>query len=187
MFTDIFQLVLRIGFLLLGTVLILRVWTHAVRLHPFNPYAQAILRLSNWLVQPIQRLVPHGRLADWPALFACWLVALSYLLLSWLVLTGSMPPFAWMASILPVAALTVLEWTFNVVLWVTLIQAVLSWVNPMAPVMPVVQMLTAPLLNPIRRVLPHLGGIDFSPLILLILAQIMMRVVQRMVYALAGV
>jgi len=187
MFSDIFQLILRIGFLLLGTVLILRIWTHAVRLHPFNPYAQAILRLSNWLVQPIQRLAPPGRLADWPALLACWLTALVYLVASWLVLTGTFPPLAWMAAVLPAAALTVLEWTFNVVLWVTLIQAILSWVNPMAPIMPVVQVLTAPLLNPIRRILPHLGGIDFSPLILLVLAQIMMRVVQRMVYALAGV
>jgi len=187
MFSDIFQLVLRIGFLLLGTVLILRVWTHAVRLHPFNPYAQAILRLSNWLVRPIRRLVPQGRLADWPALFACWLTALVYLIASWLVLTGNFPSLAWVVAVLPVAALTVLEWTFNVVLWLTLIQAILSWVNPMAPIMPVVQVLTAPLLNPIRRVLPHLGGMDFSPLVLLILAQIVMRVLQRLVYALTGV
>jgi len=187
MFSDIFQLVLRIAFLLFGTVLILRVWTHAVRLHPFNPYAQAILRLSNWLVQPIRRLVPQGRLADWPALVACWLVALLYLVSSWLVLTGRIPPLAWVVSVLPVAVVTVLEWMFNVVLWVTLIQAILSWVNPMAPIMPVVQTLTAPLLNPIRRVLPHLGGIDFSPLILLILAQIAMRVLQRLVYTLVGV
>jgi len=187
MFSDIFQLILRIGFLLLGTVLILRVWTYAVRLHPFNPYMQAILRLSLWLTQPIRRLIPPGRLADWPALLACWLIALLYLLSSWLVLTGSLPPLAWVVSILPVAALTMLEWAFNVVLWVTLIQAILSWVNPMAPVMPVVQTLTAPLLNPIRRVLPHLGGIDFSPLVLLILAQIAMRILQRLVYGLVGV
>jgi len=187
MFSDIFQLVLRIGFLLLGTVLILRIWTHAVRLHPFNPYAQAILRLSNWLVQPIRRLVPQGRWADWPALLACWLTALVYMMTSWLVLTGNFPPLSWLMGMLPVAVLTVLEWTFNVVLWLTLIQAILSWVNPMAPIMPVVQVLTAPLLDPIRRVLPRLGGIDFSPLVLLILAQIMMRVLQRLVYTLAGV
>jgi len=187
MFSDIFHLVLRIAFVLLGTVLILRIWTHAVRLHPFNPYAQAILRLSNWLVQPIGRVLPQGRMADWPTLIACWLTALVYLVLSWIVLTGSMPSPAWIASALPVALVTALEWTFNVILWVTLLQVILSWVNPMAPVMPVVQLLTAPLLNPIRRVLPNLGGIDFSPLVLLILAQIVMRVLQRLVYALTGV
>jgi len=187
MFSDIFQFVLRIVFILLGTVLILRVWAHAVRLHPFNPYAQTLLRLSNWLTQPIRRLVPLGRWVDWPALLACHVVALVYLVLSVLVLTGALPSLASMAALLPVALLTVLEWVFNVVLWLTLIQAVLSWVNPMAPIMPVVQVLTKPLLDPIRRVLPTLAGIDFSPLVLLILAQIVMRVLQQLVYTLIGV
>lgn len=187
MFGDIFHLIIRIAFLLLGTALILRAWTHAVRLHPFNPYSQAIIRLTNWFVQPIRRLVPPGSLIDWPTLLACWLTALAYLLLSWIVLTGYLPPMSLLASALPAAALTVLEWIFNVVLWLTLIQAVLSWVNPMAPIMPVVQTMTAPLLNPIRRILPNLGGIDFSPLVLLILAQIGMMVLQRLVYSLFGV
>jgi len=53
--------------------------------------------------------------------------------------------------------------------------------------MPVVQVLTKPLLDPIRRVLPTLAGIDFSPLVLLILAQIVMRVLQQLVYTLIGV
>jgi len=187
MFHDIFHLVVRIAFLLIGTVLILRVWMHAVRLHPFNPYAQAILRLSNWLAQPIRRVVPQGRMADWPAVLACWLTALLYLFLSWIILTGNVPSLAWILSALPVAVVTVLEWTFNVVLWVMLLQVILSWVNPMAPVMPVVQILTAPLLNPIRRILPRLGAIDFSPLVLLLVAQIVIQVLQRLVYALAGV
>jgi len=186
MFSEIFQLIFRIACLLLGTVLILRIWAYAVHLHPFNPYSQAILRLSNWLVYPIRRLVPHG-MADWPALLACWLTALVYLLLSWLILTGSLPSFNQLLSALPVAALTVLEWALNVVLWLTLIQAVLSWVNPMAPIMPVVQTLTAPLLGPIRRILPHMGGIDFSPLILLILAQVAMMILRHLVYTLVGV
>jgi len=187
MFNDIFHFVLRIVFVLIGTVLILRAWAHAVRLHPFNPYVQTLLRLSNWLTQPIRRLVPLGRWVDWPAVLACYAVALVYLVLSVLVLTRALPSPTWLISLLPVALLTVLEWVFNVVLWLTLIQAVLSWVNPMAPIMPVVQVLTKPLLDPIRRVLPTLAGIDFSPLVLLILAQIGMRVLQQLVYALVGV
>jgi len=182
---DIVLFILRIVFLLAGTVLILRIWMHAVHLHPFNPYAQVVLRLSNWLVQPIRRLLPLGRMVDWPALAACGLVALVYLLLRWVVMVGMIPPLAWVVSVLlPLAVLTVLEWAFNVVLWLTLIQAILSWVNPMAPIMPVVQVLTAPLLNPIRRMLPHLGGIDLSPLVLLVLTQIVIWVLQQLVYTL---
>ena len=85
------------------------------------------------------------------------------------------------------SVLTVLKWAFNLVLWLTLIQVILSWVNPMAPIMPVLQTLTAPLLDPIRRVLPNLGGIDFSPLVLLILAQIIMMVLESLAFSLFGV
>ncbi|MNT10349.1 YGGT family protein [compost metagenome] len=70
--------------------------------------------------------------------------------------------------------------------WLTLIQAVLSWVNPMAPMMPLLQSLTAPLLDPIRRVLPR-TSIDFSPLVLLIAAQILLMVLARLSYGMMGV
>jgi YggT family protein len=50
--------------------------------------------------------------------------------------------------------------------------------------MPVLQTLTAPLLDPIRRILPNLGGLDLSPLVLLVLAQLCMMVLQRFEYSL---
>jgi len=70
--------------------------------------------------------------------------------------------------------------------WVTLIQAVLSWINPLSPVMPVLYTLTAPLLDPIRRALPRMGGLDFSPLILLVIAQVAMMVVQHLAFSVFG-
>jgi YggT family protein len=76
------------------------------------------------------------------------------------------------------------KWALNLVVWLTLIQAVLSWVNPMAPMMPLLQALTAPMLDPIRRLLPR-TAVDFSPLVLLIVAQVLLMVLsnisQRMV------
>ena len=80
---------------------------------------------------------------------------------------------------------TVLKWGVNLVLWLTLIQVILSWVNPMAPVMPVLQTLTAPLLDPIRRLLPTPGGLDFSPLVVLILAQVLIMVLEGFSYQFA--
>jgi YggT family protein len=79
---------------------------------------------------------------------------------------------------------TVGRWALNLIVWLTLIQAVLSWVNPMATVMPVLRTLTAPLLEPIRRIMPKLGGLDLSPLVLLVLAQIAIMVLNRITYQL---
>jgi YggT family protein len=72
------------------------------------------------------------------------------------------------------------------VIWLTLIQAILSWVNPLAPVMPVLRTLTDPMLEPIRRIMPNLGGVDLSPLVLLILAQVALMVLNRISYTLVG-
>lgn len=172
---------------LFGIALILRAWMFAIRLHPFNPLSQAILRITDWLVQPVRRLIGPGDRADWPSLLACWLTAFVYLLLTWIVLTGHFPPFQSLLPGVVAALLTMLRWTFNIVLWITLIQAILSWVNPIAPIMPMLTTLTAPLLNPIRRVLPNLGGLDLSPLVLIIIAQVAMMFLQQMAFTLFGV
>ncbi|MBV5346949.1 YggT family protein, partial [bacterium] len=50
--------------------------------------------------------------------------------------------------------------------------AVLSWVSTQSPMADIIERLVAPLLMPIRRVLPLVGGIDLSPLVLLVILQI---------------
>lgn len=187
MFSDVLQFLINIIFSLFGIALIVRAWIYAIRLHPFNPYSQAVLRTTEWLVQPIRKVVAPGNRIDWPSLLACWLTSLIFLLVALLTSTGQLPSASSLLPIALTALLTVLKWTFNLILWVTLIQAILSWVNPLAPIMPVLQTLTAPLLDPIRRILPNLGGLDLSPLVLLVLAQVAMMVLQSLAFSLLGV
>ncbi|HLU78386.1 MAG TPA: YggT family protein [Burkholderiaceae bacterium] len=187
MFSDVLYFVLNVLFSLFGIALIVRAWMYAIRLHPFNPYSQAVLRVTNWLVTPIRNLIKPSNRIDWPSVVACWLTALVYLLLMWLLLTGRLPSGEGMVRSLIAAVITMAKWAFNVLLWVTLIQAVLSWVNPMAPVMPLLNTLTAPLLDPIRRMLPNLGGLDLSPLVLLLVAQVAIMMLQRLSFSLLGV
>jgi YggT family protein len=58
---------------------------------------------------------------------------------------------------------------------------IISWVNPLAPVAPALSMLLRPLLVPIQRILPALGGIDLSPMVLLIVVYVLQMIVARMV------
>ncbi|NYT80123.1 YggT family protein [Alcaligenaceae bacterium] len=187
MFSEALLFIVNIIFTLFGIALLLRAWIFAIRLHPFNPYAQAVLRITNWLVQPMRRVIPSGNKIDWPSLVACWLAALVFLLLTWWLFMGTLPSLQSLAPALVAALLTMLKWAFNVILWMTLIQAILSWVNPMAPIMPLLQTLTAPMLDPIRRIMPNLGGLDLSPLVLLIIAQVAMMFLQSMAFSLFGV
>ncbi|NYT63441.1 YggT family protein [Alcaligenaceae bacterium] len=187
MLSEVLHFLINIIFSLFGIVLIVRAWMYAIRLHPFNPYSQAVLRGTDWLIQPIRKVLAPSNRLDWPSMLACWLTALVYLLLTVMLLTGQLPSVDSLLALAVTAFLTVLKWTFNLILWVTLIQAVLSWVNPLAPIMPLLHTLTAPLLDPIRRILPNLGGLDLSPLVLLVLAQVAMMVLQHFTFSLFGV
>jgi len=184
-------LVLNIIFPLFGALLLLRAWSYAIRLHPHNPYLQAILRLTDWLVRFLRKFIPTGRQIDAPSLLGGWLCAILYLqlnawLLSAVVLSNAddlvSDAFAHIPMQLVLGLLTLATWACNLVIWGTIIQAILSWVNPLAPIMPVLHTLTAPLLNPIRRLMPNLGGLDFSPLVLIVLAQIIMGALRRLAF-----
>ena len=187
MLSEILRFLLEIGSSLFGALLLARAWIFAVRLHPFNPMAQAINQATNWLVTPMRKVLPASKSFDWASLIAALLVAIAYLLLMWVVSTGTLPPPALLPAMLLAALIAVARWSLSLIVWMTLIQAVLSWVNPMATIMPVLRILTEPLLLPIRRIMPNFGAIDLSPIALLILAQIAMMVLNRISYTLLGV
>lgn len=67
------------------------------------------------------------------------------------------------------AVATLLDMVLTLYMWIIIIRALISWVNP-DPYNPIVQFLyraTDPVLNRVRRILPAMGGIDFSPLVVL--------------------
>jgi len=185
MIGEILRFLLDIVFNLVGAILLARAWIHAAKLHPFNPLSQAIHQATNWLVEPLRKVVPtKGGLFDWASLLGALLAAMAYLLLMWLVSTSSMLPAKLLPGLMGASVVTVGHWALNLIVWMTLIQMVLSWVNPMATIMPVLTTLTDPLLAPIRRITPKLGALDLAPLVLLVLAQIAMMVLSRMSFTL---
>ncbi len=185
MMGEILRFLLDIVFNLVGAVLLGRAWIHAAKLHPFNPMSQAIYQATNWLVQPLRKIVPtSGGLFDWASLLGALLAAAAYLLLMWLVSTASMLPAKLLPGLLGASIVTLGRWALNLIVWITLIQAVLSWVNPMATIMPVLTTVTVPLLAPIRRITPKLGALDLAPLVLLVLAQVAMIVLSRISFSL---
>ena len=185
MIGEILRFLLDIVFNLVGAVLLARAWIHAAKLHPFNPMSQAIHQATNWLVEPLCKVVPtKGGLFDWASRLGALLAAMAYLLLMWLVSTSSMLPAKLLPGLMGASVVTVGRWALNLIVWMTLIQMVLSWVNPLATIMPVLTTLTDPLLAPIRRITPKLGALDLAPLVLLVLAQIAMMVLGRISFTL---
>jgi YggT family protein len=177
MFGDIARFLLNTVFTLFGAALLLRAWLQVVRLPPYNPVSNAVLQATNWIVLPLRRILHSTRKIDWASLVAALLAALVYVVLM-VVLTGA-DPLTLAPTLLIVAVLTLIKWALNLIIWMTILMALLSWLNPRSGAMPILYELTAPFLNPLRRVVPQLGGIDLSPILLFVIVQVLLMVVTR--------
>lgn len=175
MFTEIVLFLLDTVFTLFGMALLLRLWMQLTQLPSRNPVSQGVFQVTDWLVRPLRRIIPGIGGIDWATVLGAYLAAVAFLVCRSLVLNAD--PLAFLPVILALAVLNMLKWGISMVMWVTLLMAVLSWVNPHSPMAGPIWHLTAPLLRPIQRIIPRLGGFDISPLILFVIAQILLMVI----------
>ncbi len=146
---------------------LLRVLLQLVRADFRNPLAQAVLALTNWLVMPLRRLLPPVGRFDTASLVALLTVQFAATLVLFRLRTGVVYPFVPLAfEALRALALSTLL-LFTVLIFV---YALLSFVAPgvRSPATALLAALCEPVLGPLRRVLPVLGGIDFSPLVAIV-------------------
>jgi len=73
-----------------------------------------------------------------------------------------------------------MQWILYGFMALLVLEAIFSWVNPSAPFAPFIRALNAPILSPLRRLIPPMGGIDFSPLVALIILQVLNRILSEL-------
>lgn len=83
-----------------------------------------------------------------------------------------MLPANMLVLVLWAALLATLRISIYLLIGILFIQAILSWVSPYSPLMPLATQLTRPFTNPIRRLVPPIANIDLSPVIAILLAQV---------------
>jgi YggT family protein len=148
---------------------------------PFrNPLGQAVVALTDWAVKPVRRVVPGYKGLDGSTLLLAWLAEFAWLVtLELLAGRGSVDG----ATAITLALLACVE-LVKAMLWLLIIvvfaQAILSWTAPDGPFAGVLNALTFRFLAPIRRRVPPLGGtLDLSPLILIVVAQLLLMLPVR--------
>ena len=168
LFTQIISLLLDVAAGLVGGACLLRLIMQWQRIPFNNPIGRFIFAVSDWLVMPLRKRLPAiGRL-DTASLAGAWLVKLAQFVALWLLSSGH-------GSLLAVLLLSVMGLAQLVISGLSaliLIYAVLSWVQPGSMNMVLIERLCQPWLAPIRRVVPMIGGVDLSSLVLLLLLQI---------------
>jgi YggT family protein len=167
-FLQIVNLILDVATGLVGGACLMRLVMQWQRLPFQNPIGRFVFAVTDWMVMPLRRFLPAiGRL-DTASLVAAWLMKLSHVTAMW-VLTGTQAAFL---GILVASLFGVLHWLVSGLSVIILLYAVLSWVQPNSGSMMLLSRLVEPWLAPIRNALPQPGGIDLSPLVLLVILQI---------------
>lgn len=169
---------------LLTIAFLLRFYFQVTRVSFQNQAAQMLVSLTNFAVLPMRKftaLFKNFFIKKWDT--STFLLAyFSQLILKFLTLWLSGYPYLLVGSmfwpkLLLVALISVLNISLNIFLYAVLIQAILSWVNPHTPIAPVLNGLTDPILRFMRRLVPMAGNIDLSPLVFIILAQLLLTTI----------
>ena len=159
----------------LGGVLLLRFWMQLIRVRPPSSVAQFTFTLSDWLVRPLRRIVPGMGGYDWASLLGAFLVVLAATSILMLVGTSGQ-------AVVLIALVRLLDWILYGFMGLLIMEVIFSWVNPHAPLAPFIRALNDPLLRPLRRVIPPVGGLDMSVLVAFILIQIAQFLLRQVFY-----
>ncbi|MFT3717971.1 YggT family protein [Pseudorhodoferax sp.] len=173
MLYQIFSFLLEVAAGLLGSACLLRLYMQHQRIPFGNPIGNLVFALSDWLVLPLRRLVPPAGRWDLASLAGAVLLKLAQYLLLWLMTGGALVVVPIMA-VFGVIGLVVYGLTGLLIVY-----AVLSWVQAHSPLHDVIARLVEPPLRPLRRIVPMVGGMDLTPLILLVLLQVASIVLQH--------
>jgi YggT family protein len=167
----------QIAVFLVDTVVAFIVFLLLARFHfqwlrvPFrNPVGEFVLALTTWIVLPARRVIPGVAGLDLATLLLAWTLQALGLWIQ-ISISGAQPgPLA----IVMVALVDLLRYSLYILVFAVIVQAVMSWINPYAPLAPVFDAMTRPFLRPLRRFVPPVANVDLTPLILLIFLQVLL-------------
>lgn len=149
-------------------VILLRVWLQVSRADFYNPFSQFIVKATQPVVGPLRRFIPS--LGGWDSatiLFGYVVACLKVITLSLMIGAAFNPVVIALSGLV-----ILLTAVFKLIFWVLVLRAILSWVSQgRNPIEAVMIQLSEPLLAPVRRIIPPIGGLDLSMIVVLLALQ----------------
>jgi YggT family protein len=166
-FANAGQIVIQFVFGALILLIVMRVLLQWVRANFYNPICQFLYKVTNPVLMPLRKIVPAWRNVDIAGIALAWLATVLKLVLLYATLGQTLGVLG--LSVLALADL--LDFVLLLYIVLILVRVVISFVatDSYHPIVPLVIQLTEPVLKRFRRLLPDIGGIDFSPMLVLLL------------------
>lgn len=176
MFQEAMQFLLKVVLELAATAFWLRFYMQWTRVPFQNPFAQFIVKVTDFAVKPARRVIP--------GLFGLDLASLLFFLLAefiWVLASHWVAGFPFLAAgsaVWPGFLLLTLAACLKLIVYLMIaliiVQAVISWLNPFSPAAPVFYALSRPVLAPFQRIIPPISGIDLAPLAAFVVLQLVL-------------
>lgn len=174
------QFLLTTLFDLYAMVIILRFLLQLFRADFYNPLSQFVVKVTNPLLVPMRKVIPGIGGIDMSSVLLAYLVVIVKFFFYY-TMGGVM---VGIGTLLVIGVADLLNQIINLIFWLVLVRVIMSWVNPTmnSPFMLVIYQVTEPVMAPIRRILPPMGGIDLSPVLLIIGLQFLMMALNSWVF-----
>lgn len=148
-------------------VLLLRIWMQWTHIDFYTPFSQFVVKITQIVVAPLCRIIPSlGPIESASLLLAFLLMTIKYPLL--LLIQGgamSLNPYNLLFGLI-----SLVKSVGYLIFWVMIIRSLMSWISQAhSPIDYVMYQLTEPLMAPIRRIIPAMGGIDFSAMVVILI------------------
>lgn len=169
-------------FQLYAFTVILRFVLQWVRADFYNPISQFVVKVTSPVINPARRIIPGYKGLDIASLVVCYLIlALSRTIV--LSINGDdLTP----VMVVILALTDMVSLFINVFFYAIVIQAIISWVNPQGhnPINNLLYAITAPVLRPVQKIIPPIGGLDISPIFALLGLKVIEMLINPLLYQL---
>jgi YggT family protein len=176
-FANAGQIVIQFVFGALVALIVLRVLLQWVRANFYNPICQFLYKTTNPVLMPLRKVIPAWRNLDIAGIVLAWLITAIKLVL----LAATLGQTFGVLGLAVLALGDLVDFVLLLYIVLVLARVVISLVSADSyhPIVPLVMQVTDPVLKPFRRLLPNFAGIDFSPMILLLVIMLARALIAR--------
>ncbi|MDP4548201.1 MAG: YggT family protein [Marinobacter sp.] len=181
MLADILITILMIASTFYMSVVLLRFLLQLARADFYNPISQFVVKATNPPLRPLRRIIPGWGGIDGAALVLAVLIQAITFFLMLLIYNAGVPAFNPL-TLLVWGTLNVLSLIVKIYFWSVIAVVVVSWIAPQSghPAIQLVAQITEPVMRPVRNIMPSMGGLDLSPIIVFLILNVLDVVLNHM-------